>query len=888
MVLAALALGSLVIFALLGATSTAARVGAQDTEQVVELYAAESGIASVFADLLQGADALAPGYEPPTSTASGLDVELSVSAPVPSTPPEPVYRYADPGAGFGLRSLDPQTHYYFRMDGVQAGSHVRVNWAFMPPDGRWAIRLYEGTGPVDVPGPVQIAEDDFESRGLAGGSGWLDDWTASGDARVVPNDGPYQGNRHLRLRRASGRARRAVDLSGHSGARVRFWAKARSFEAGETATLSVSPDNVDYAVVRTWRNGDDDNVYRFEDIDLSSFGTSTEFWISFDANMSSRWDYFYVDSLEVVSQPFSSALAESRGVGGPGVLSVNGALIDGGTYTIDFFNASASQLASAPFGASGSEDETWVYVQAHKDYVVSAIAGDTGVTAYLRQVPGPTEPVTGQSVYVVSWRDYVESNAAEDADGDGIEDAVDGRQTQAGFVDESQTPSDAFTDQHAGGASFGRIDDRGGLSMTIRDAPSPKGLLLWVEGGPGTATVDACDVALQLTEGDAAMVTCDSALIEGHSGTVELLLDEDVVVRLRPGVRLSAVALSPERFRIENRASSKRSVAVEVGEGDLVTVIVPPGTTAIITREPRGRVRVENAPESLGAVLLEVRGSQTRIGAGHEHTAITPIGHWRFDSGRGRTVRDSSGGAHGGTMRNMGDSAWSANTPLRGRRRGHSLRFDGHDDVIDVGRQLAEGTRQLSVAAWVLKQVDGEDADDDAEQAIVCKSTGLSDSAHRFCVGVAGSKIRVRLRTSNNGGTSHYDGGRISSGEWVNVAFTYDGSTLRIFRNGEETTSYGVTGTIAASSQPVTIGNVNLVDRRHWRGLIDDVRIYAGALTPNEVWSLAGSPSAPPSSESDGSDDEDDDNGDDGDDGNDGNDGDDDDDGGEDDDDDDD
>ena len=155
--------------------------------------------------------------------------------------------------------------------------------------------------PYPTPPPLRLAWDDFESGDFTGGSGWPDDWYASGDALVVNTQGPYEGSFHLRLRRANGYVDRALDLSGRTNVRLQFWAKADSFEPGEFAELSVSPDGAVFMPVRTWVDGEDDDVYRFEDIDLSSFSMTSEFWVAFDAEMSGTGDLFFVDDLKVVS-----------------------------------------------------------------------------------------------------------------------------------------------------------------------------------------------------------------------------------------------------------------------------------------------------------------------------------------------------------------------------------------------------------------------------------------------------------------------------------------------------------------------------------------------------------------------------------------------------------
>jgi beta-xylosidase len=93
---------------------------------------------------------------------------------------------------------------------------------------------------------------------------------------------------------------RSVDLTGMTDVHLKFYAKAYSFESADTMRCLVSSDYVDWKVVHTWVNGDDDNTYHPFDIDLSSFDMSSKFWIAFDSGMSSNSDYFYVDYLSIV------------------------------------------------------------------------------------------------------------------------------------------------------------------------------------------------------------------------------------------------------------------------------------------------------------------------------------------------------------------------------------------------------------------------------------------------------------------------------------------------------------------------------------------------------------------------------------------------------------
>ncbi|MDP2919576.1 MAG: hypothetical protein Q8O43_05090 [Dehalococcoidia bacterium] len=77
----------------------------------------------------------------------------------------------------------------------------------------------------------------------------------------------------------------------------------------------------------------------------------------------------------------------------------------GGVYTIAF-NAKTSNLATLPFQPSGGLHDTWIYVKAYKDYIITATAGGVSISTYVRQSPGFSEPpvwTTGWAVNNPGW-----------------------------------------------------------------------------------------------------------------------------------------------------------------------------------------------------------------------------------------------------------------------------------------------------------------------------------------------------------------------------------------------------------------------------------------------------------------------------------------------------
>lgn len=153
--------------------------------------------------------------------------------------------------------------------------------------------------PTPTPGSSVVAWDNFESAGWSGGVGWSGAWSHSGDSSVTTSGTAHGGSYHLRLRSNTGVASRTVNMTGRTGARLQFWWKAYSFEAGETATVEVY-DGV-WRTVLTVSDGQDTNIYQYADIDLSSYQMISNFQVRVRANMSNTSDYFYIDDMQIVA-----------------------------------------------------------------------------------------------------------------------------------------------------------------------------------------------------------------------------------------------------------------------------------------------------------------------------------------------------------------------------------------------------------------------------------------------------------------------------------------------------------------------------------------------------------------------------------------------------------
>jgi hypothetical protein len=88
------------------------------------------------------------------------------------------------------------------------------------------------------------------------------------------------------------------------------------------------------------------------------------------------------------------------------------------------------------------------------------------------------------------------------------------------------------------------------------------------------------------------------------------------------------------------------------------------------------------------------------------------------------------------------------------------------------------------------------------------------------------------------------DGPRLQTNRWHHLAFTYDGTRLRLFVDGQPAGETRIERPRVAGSSPVTLGR-RQDGYSYFRGGLDEVRLYDRALDPAEVSAHAADPGSP-------------------------------------------
>jgi hypothetical protein len=213
---------------------------------------------------------------------------------------------------------------------------------------------------------------------------------------------------------------------------------------------------------------------------------------------------------------------------------------------------------------------------------------------------------------------------------------------------------------------------------------------------------------------------------------------------------------------------------------------------------------------------------------------------WDFDEGSGATATDSSGNGLDGAI--VG-AAW-VSPGANGA--GSCLDFDGQGThLVDLGNFDVTTGYGLTIALWYKAENLDTPGND---PRLFSKAIGGANDDHWFMISssrVGNDKV-LRFRLKTDGATSELKAntatGLIDLDVWTHVAAVWDGTAMKLYKNGLEIGSLDKGGTLSTNPEAnVAIGNQPLgTDARPWDGLIDDVQLFNRGLSGDEVLSLMG------------------------------------------------
>ena len=207
------------------------------------------------------------------------------------------------------------------------------------------------------------------------------------------------------------------------------------------------------------------------------------------------------------------------------------------------------------------------------------------------------------------------------------------------------------------------------------------------------------------------------------------------------------------------------------------------------------------------------------------------VAYWKFDESDGTAVSDSSAYKNTGTV---------YNNPIRVIGKfNSSLQFNGSNYVEVPDSASLDLSSQVTIAAWI------NPSSISVYNRIVAKSH-TSDAAPWTMYGLMFDDSNHARMEITTGGVQYVLNGQtiIPLNTWTFVAGTYDGSTMKLYVNGNLDNYASHSGPIDTNSMPLSIARSGF-NSNYFKGIIDEVKIWNRSISAGEIQSqYSSTPSA--------------------------------------------
>lgn len=188
------------------------------------------------------------------------------------------------------------------------------------------------------------------------------------------------------------------------------------------------------------------------------------------------------------------------------------------------------------------------------------------------------------------------------------------------------------------------------------------------------------------------------------------------------------------------------------------------------------------------------------------------VGEWDFEEGNGTTTYDTSGKGNTGIIQG---AAWTAG------KTGSALQFNGLFSYVDVGNGASLNiTNAITVEGWI------------KPESLANYPSIVNNSEYNFQIGATSGDGRVVLEKQ---GVTYLVIARtpLLTDQWYHVAATYDGTIAKIYINGKLNAQNTAANYNFSTAANTLIGYYS--KEGSFNGIIDDVRIYNYARTPDQI-----------------------------------------------------
>lgn len=156
-----------------------------------------------------------------------------------------------------------------------------------------------------------------------------------------------------------------------------------------------------------------------------------------------------------------------------------------------------------------------------------------------------------------------------------------------------------------------------------------------------------------------------------------------------------------------------------------------------------------------------------------------------------------------------------------------SIYFDGAVDYVDMEDALDLNPSQFTISAWIKR-----DAADSGTKSIVSKRNTAFTQGYDFRI-LNDNRIEVFWKNGSNQTLTSTTA--IPDDEWHQVAVTYNGTTARLYIDGIEDSSGSKSAPVNTNESFYIAAAGKGTSVQHFRGNIDEVRVWDRMLTPNQL-----------------------------------------------------
>lgn len=237
-----------------------------------------------------------------------------------------------------------------------------------------------------------------------------------------------------------------------------------------------------------------------------------------------------------------------------------------------------------------------------------------------------------------------------------------------------------------------------------------------------------------------------------------------------------------------------------------------------------------NGAHTLRAVARDAAGNVTTsasVAVTVSNTVTPPppvtglVAAYGFEEASGTAVTDSSTAGNPGAI--GGGAVRSASGKF-----GRAIDFDGVNDIVSVpDSNSLDLTTGMTLEAWV-----NPDTVSSWRTAILKERPG--EISYSLYANTSSARVQAEILTGADISTNAAP--QLQTGVWTHIAATYDGTALRLFRNGVQVASTATSGSMQTSALPLRIGG-NQIWGEYFDGRIDEVRVYNRALTAAQIQS---------------------------------------------------